>query len=81
MWAQVRRALAGLVAVLQEDRGSSLIRSPPTFIVEPLPVNATAEARGLGEQGPAYRPGLSWKQKEDVPLNTRHLNHIIKASC
>lgn len=57
--AQVRRALAGLVAVLQEDGGASLVRGPPPFVVDPLPVNTTAEAGGLGEQGPAYRPGLS----------------------
>lgn len=52
--AQVRRALAGLVAVLQEDGGPSLVWSPSSFIVEPLPVNAAAEAGGLGEQGPTY---------------------------
>lgn len=44
MRAQVCRALAGLVAVLQQDRGSSLIRSPPSFVIDPLPVNTTAEA-------------------------------------
>lgn len=52
--AQVRRALPGLIAVLQEDRGPGLVRGPSSFVVDPFPVNPAAEARGLGKQGPTH---------------------------
>lgn len=42
--AQVRRALAGLVAVLQQDGGPGLIRGPASLVVGPFPVNPTSEA-------------------------------------
>lgn len=44
MRAQVCRALTGLIAVLQKDRGSGLIRSPSSFVVGPFPENTTAKA-------------------------------------
>ena len=69
VWTQVCRALAGLVAVLQKDGGSSLIRSPSSFIIGPFPVHTTAQARGLGEQGAANGPGLSWKSKRRLSMN------------
>lgn len=59
--AQVRRALAGLIAVLQKDRRPSLIWSPASLVVGPLPVNAAAQARRLREQGAPNRTGGSWK--------------------
>lgn len=59
MGAQVRRALASLIAVLQKDGSSSFIGGPAAFVVGPLPVNATAEARGLSKQGAAHRARLS----------------------
>lgn len=59
VWAQVGRALPGLVAVLQQNGGSGFIRSPSSLIVDPLPENSTAQARGLSKQGTADRSRLS----------------------
>lgn len=61
--AQVGRALPGLVAVLQQNGGSGLIRSPSSLIIDPLPENSAAQARGLSKQGTADRTCLSWGQK------------------
>lgn len=63
MWAQVSRALASLIAVLQKDGSSSLIWGPAAFIVSPLPVNTTTKTWGLGKQRPTYWPGLTWNKK------------------
>lgn len=41
---QVCRALPGLVAVLQQDRGPGFVRSPSPLVVGPLPVNTAAQA-------------------------------------
>lgn len=57
--AEVGRALARLVAVLQKDGSPGLVRSPAAFVVGPFPVDAAAEAGGLGEQGPAHGARLS----------------------
>lgn len=61
--AEVGRALAGLVAVLQQNGGSGFIRSPRSLIVDPLPEDSAAEARGLSKQGTTDRTCLSWWQK------------------
>lgn len=56
--AQVGRALPGLVAVLQQDGGARLVGRPPPLVVQPLPQDAAAQPRRLGEQGAAHGPGL-----------------------
>lgn len=42
--AEVRRALARLETVFQQDRSTSLIRSPSSLVVGPLPVDTAAQA-------------------------------------
>lgn len=64
--AQVGRALPGLVAVLQQDGGPGLVGGPPALVVEPLPENPAAQARGLGKQGAADRARLSWGHKRGL---------------
>lgn len=67
VWAQVGRALPGLVAVLQQDGGSGFIRGPSSLIIDPLPENSTAQARGLSKQGTTDRTRLSWGQNTLLP--------------
>ena len=62
--AEVRRALPGLVAVLQQDGGARLVRRPAALVVGPLPVDAAAQPGGLGEKGAPHRPGFSWREKQ-----------------
>lgn len=69
--AQVCGALSGLVAVLQKNRGSGLIRGPSSFIINPLPQNSTAKPRGLSKQGATDRTCLSWGQKRLSSLNNQ----------
>lgn len=78
--AQVCGALPGLVAVLQENGGSGLIRGPSSLVINPLPENSTAQARGLSKQGAADRTCLPCGQKRlssnhqtDAPLYVRCL--------
>ncbi len=76
VWGQVSCGLPCLVAVLQQDGGSDLIRRPPSFIIGPLPKNPATQSRGLREQGSPHSTYLSYKglKKQFTVIGTRSLS-------